>query len=774
MAFPPPSTAIAGAALLLSAAPVGATEFSPLAAPAGQPAASSPQVAQQVSAQPQPGPPAAAADPAATDPATQNPAQQDPAQQDAPDHPDMSSMTSDEMAAMVDGMTIDGALEMMSMADIPPDIVVTGTRLRFRTSEIASSTVLTGEALATQARSTIGETLAHLPGASSTSFGPSASRPVLRGFQGERARLLIDGIGTLDASNTSPDHAVALNPLVADRIEVLRGPVANLYASGSIGGVVNSVSGRIARRAPRDGIDATFAAGFGSAADERLIAFRTDVEAAPRVVLHLDGQYLNAEPVRTGGFILGPAPRAEAAASADPGIAALADLRGRLPNTQFETWELGGGASLILDNGHVGFSFSNYESVYGLPTRFSLDPVTPVPDTFIDLDQQRVDVRFEIDGKGLLQSLRGRFGWADYKHNEIIVGGPITATFLNLGYEARLEAVLGRPGGLKATVGGQFYSRDFRVEGPAPLLPPTMTEQFALFTLQELTLDSLRLEGSIRYEHTGITSEVDPILVNPAIDRDFDLWSFSGGANLTLSDEWKLALNAHYSQRAPVVEELFTQGIDPGTQGQLIGNPNLGVETSFGVEAIARLKGTGYSGSATFYYTRFANYIFARESGVFVDGLPVFQFLQDGAYYLGFEVQGSVDLARLPRGRRWKADGLLDYTRATLDSGAAVPRIPPLRLLMGTEVEGGALSGRAEVEYVFPQTRISAFETTTPGFAMVNLSMTWMPLGEESRFQVRISAANLLDATGRRHASLLKDFAPLSGRDIRIGLKYKF
>ncbi len=678
------------------------------------------------------------------------------------------------MADMVDGMTVTDALGMMSMADIPADIVVTGTRLRFRTSEISSSTVLTGEALATQARSTIGETLAHLPGASSTSFGPSASRPVLRGFQGERARLLIDGIGTLDASNTSPDHAVALNPLVADRIEVLRGPVSLLYASGSEGGVVNAVSGRIARRDPRDGIDAVLAAGFGSAADERSLGFRVDAAAAPHVVLHLDGQYLNAASVRTGGFILGPAARAQARAVADPAIAALADLSGSLPNTPFETWELAGGASLILPNGHVGVSFSNYESVYGLPTRFSLDPANPVADTLIDLDQQRVDVRFEVDGKGLLQTVRGRFGWADYKHNEVNVGGPITATFLNLGYEARLEAVLGQPGGdLKSTLGAQFYSRDFRVTGPAPLLPPTETEQIALFALHEWNLDPLKLEASFRYEHDGITSEIDSILANPAIDRTFDLFSLSGGGNYALSSQWKIALSGHYSERAPVVEELFTQGVDPGTQGQLIGNPALGIETSYGVEAILRGKGHAWSGSATFYYTYFSNYIFARESGAVVDGLPVFQFLEDGARYLGFEVQGSVDVARV-HGWTVKLDGLIDYTRATLSTGAPVPRIPPLRVLFGAEAGPATLNGRAEIEYVFDQTRISRFETPTDGFAMVNLSMAWRPLGAASKFQVRFSANNLIDATGRRHASLLKDFAPLGGRDIRVGLRYAF
>ncbi|MBA3878979.1 MAG: TonB-dependent receptor [Sphingobium sp.] len=700
-------------------------------------------------------------------------AQQAPAPPGQP-LPDASRKPDAQMADMVNGMTVDQALEMVAMADIPPEIVVTGSRLRSRTSEIASNTVLTGEALATQARSTIGETLAHLPGASSTSFGPSASRPVLRGFAGERARLLIDGIGTLDASNTSPDHAVALNPLVADRIEVLRGPVSLLYASGSVGGVVNTVGGRIARRDPTGGIDAIAAAGFGSAANEASVGFRVDTRAANRVVVHLDGQYLNAGSVRTGGTILGPVAAAQARAVADPTISALADLRGVLPNTQFETWELAGGASLILPNGHIGFSFGNYESVYGLPTRFSLDPAAPVPDTRIDLDQQRVDLRFEINGTGLLQAVRGRFGWADYKHNEVIVGGPITATFLNLGYEARLEAVLGRPSSRwKSTIGAQFYGRDFRVTGAAPLLPPNTTEQIAFFTLHELNLKPLKLEGAFRYERVNIASAVDPILANPAIERRFDLFSLSGGASYALSANWTVAANAHYSQRAPVVEELFTQGVDPGTQGQLIGNPALGVESSYGIEAILRGKGRGWSGSATFYYTKFSNYIFARETGVIVDGLPVFQFLEEGANYLGFEVTGSLDVARIDD---WtvQIDGLIDYTRATLSSGAPVPRIPPLRVLLGAQAGPSHLNGRAEVEYVFDQTRISAFETTTSGFAMVNLSMAWRPLGPESPFQFRLSANNLLDATGRRHASLLKDFAPLPGRDIRIGLRFSF
>lgn len=752
-----PPTAIAGAALLISAAPLLA----------------------QAGAHPAPGKASFAATPTDTGPKDTGPTVagvfDDP---QTPVDPVVIAPSPDqkatEMANMVDGMTVTEALDMMAMADIPAEIVVTGTRLRFRTSEISSSTVLTGEALASQVRSTIGETLAHLPGASSTAFGPNASRPVLRGFQGERARLLIDGIGTLDASNTSPDHAVALNPLVADRIEVLRGPVTLLYASGSVGGVVNSVSGRIARRRPHDGIDGLLAAGFGSAADERSFGFRADTPVASHVVVHVDGQYLNADPVRTGGFVVGPVPRRQARGTNDPAIAAQANLQGILPNTQAETWELAGGASLILPNGHVGFSFGNYESRYGLPTRFSFDPANPVPDTIIDLDQQRVDVRFDIDGSGLLQSVRGRFGWADYKHNEVVVGGPVSATFLNIGHESRLETVLGNPGApYKATLGAQFYSRDFRVTGAAPLLPPTETDQIALFTLHEAKFGALKLEGSFRYEHVSISSAIDPILANPAIDRRFDLFSLAGGGNLALSDGWKFSLNGHYSQRAPVVEELFTQGVDPGTQGQLIGNPALGVESSAGVEAIMRGKGPRWSGSATFYYTAFTNYIFARETGVTVNGLPVFRFFEQDARYLGFEVQGSLDVARI-NGWGVQVDGLIDYTRATLSDGAPVPRIPPLRVLVGAQAGPATLNGRAEIEYVFDQRRISTFETATGGFAMANLSIAWRPLGPDSSVQFRLSANNLFDASGRRHASLLKDFAPLAGRDIRLGLRFSF
>lgn len=138
--------------------------------------------------------------------------------------------------------------------EAPADIIVTAPFERNQADLLSGTSVLTGQELTRDIRPTIGETLARQPGVSATSFGPNASRPVLRGLQGERVRVLTDGIGSFDVSNTSVDHAVAINPLTADRIEVLRGPAALLFGSSAIGGVVNVIDSRIPRRVPDEAV----------------------------------------------------------------------------------------------------------------------------------------------------------------------------------------------------------------------------------------------------------------------------------------------------------------------------------------------------------------------------------------------------------------------------------------------------------------------------------------------------------------------------------------
>jgi iron complex outermembrane recepter protein len=226
------------------------------------------------------------------------------------------------------------------------EIVVSGLLVRDRSDILAGTSVLTAEALTRELKPTIGETLSHQAGVSATSFGPNASRPVLRGFQGERVRVLSDGIGSFDVSNTSVDHAVVINPLTADRIEVLRGPASLLYGSSAIGGVVNVIDSRIPRSIPEEGIHVDGLATYGTAANERTGGARIDLPVSDKIVLHFDGTYTKTYDLRTGGFILTPALRAAAVASGDPDIADLADLKGKLPNSAGRTWEVAGGAAV--------------------------------------------------------------------------------------------------------------------------------------------------------------------------------------------------------------------------------------------------------------------------------------------------------------------------------------------------------------------------------------------------------------------------------------------
>jgi iron complex outermembrane recepter protein len=658
-------------------------------------------------------------------------------------------------------------------AEMITEIIVTGTRRRARITAPVSGATLSGDELVRATRATLGETLASLPGVSSTAFGPGVSRPVLRGLQGERTRLLIDGIQSLDVSNTSPDHAVAINPLVAERIEVLRGPSALLYGSGLVGGVVNTRVARVPDRLPSAAITGRASASYVSASDEVVLGAALD-GGGGKLAWHLDGHWLNTGDLDIGGFVLSPEQRAAALAAPDTDISALAALAGRLPNSAAETWDIAGGASLVLDDAHFGLAVSHSESLYGLPTRFSFDPAAPVPNTLIDLQQTRVDFGSEIGLQGdWVEALRFRFGWADYSHDEVLDTGELSATFINEAFEGRAEVAGAERGIWRATTGIQFISREFSVRAAAPLLPPTQTGQFAVFSSHEFNLSPVRIEAALRWETTAIEARRDPALDNVADERDYSGLSGSLGASYTAAPGMVIAGSGFFSRRAPVVEELYTQGTDPGTQGVLLGNPDLPQETAWGFEGVVRGFGATWSVEASAYYNRFPDYIFTAQTGAVVDGLPVFQFLADEAEYYGFEVQGKVDLFDLG-GATIRVDALMDYTRATLADGTPVPRIPPLRALGGVSARGSAFDARVEVEWADRMDRLSDFETPTEGYVLANASLDWRPYADRPDLTIGIAANNLFDDTLRRHASFLKDFAPNAGRDIRLRVRLAF
>ncbi len=654
------------------------------------------------------------------------------------------------------------------------DIIVTAPYERARGDVLSGTSVLTGDRLTAALRPSIGETLARQPGVSATSFGPTASRPVLRGLQGERIRVLTDGIGSIDVSNTSVDHPVAINPLTADRIEVLRGPAALLFGSSAIGGVVNVIDSRIPRRVPTEAFHIDGIGTYGSAANERSGGGEFDLPLG-KFVVHVDGSYAKTGDLRTGGFILSPALRAQAADNADPAIAELADLRGDLPNSASRTWDVAGGASYIDEGGSIGFAVSRYESLYGIPVRYSLDPAVEAEQVRIDAKQTRVDARAEVNtGGGVLDKIRFRGSFADYAHNEIEEDGAIATTFLNKGWEGRLELVQTARGGWQGASGAQFAIRNFDVIGDEAFVPKNETNSFGVFTLQSLDLGRFKGEIGARYERTHVASEVNAIIGNDALTRRFNAVSGSIGASYEIFAPVRLGLSFSHTERAPSAEELFANGPHAGTQAFEIGNPDFRTERSHSVEASLRAKGEGYEVSLAAYYSRFKNFIFEDQTGDLIDDLPVFQFRQADADYWG--VEGEVSLKLFDMGPfTINADALGDYTRATIKrpgGNAAAPRIPALRLLGGLEAQSTAVDGRVEVEWVDRQSRVAAFETTTAGYTMVNASLAWRPFGREQGTSIVLSANNILDVEARRHASVLKDYAPLAGRDLRVSVRF--
>lgn len=663
----------------------------------------------------------------------------------------------------------------------PSDIIVTAPFARDRTDLLSGTSVLQGVNLVQALRPTIGETLDKTPGVSATSFGPNASRPVIRGLQGERVRVLTDGIGSIDVSNTSVDHAVVIDPLLAERVEVLRGPSALLYGSSAIGGVVNVLDKRIPRGIPDEPVHIGAIAGYGSAADERNAAGAIDVPIGNQFVLHADGSYLKSDDLRIGGHVLTRALRSEALASSqlppDPDepvdFAGNAGLKNRLPNSAAETWTAGVGAALITDRGSLGVSYGHYDSLYGIPPRLATAPGQEQEAPRLDLKQDRIDARAEVQtGGGLFDTIRGRFAYAKYRHFELEEDGNIGTAFYNKGLEGRLEVSQTERGGWKGASGVQFFSRDFNVIGEEAFLPKSSSRQIGLFTLQQFDLGAIKAEAGARYEHSSHSAA--PLADQPqffAGGRSFDTFSASAGASYTFAGNWRLGLNVSRTVRAPSAEELFANGPHAGTEAFEIGNPNFKPERSWGIETILHGKGSGYTFEGSVYHNWFQNFIYENATGAFEDGLPVYQSLQADARYYGFELQGSVTLMRLGA-VELKADGLADYVHATITGDGSAPRIPPLRLLGGIEATSAVADGRVEVEWVDDQTRISSFETPTDGFTLVNASVNLRPWGDDGRLSFALSANNIFDVVARRHASFLKDYAPLAGRDIRITARF--
>lgn len=672
---------------------------------------------------------------------------------------------------------------------VDEDIVVTAPFTR-SLDLFGNVGVLESDDIVRNLRPQIGDVLANEPGLSATGFTPGASRPVIRGFQGERVRVLVDGIGSIDVSNTSADHGVTVDPLTAERIEILRGPASLLFGSNAIGGAVNIFDRRIPRAVPDEPVHVDAIAAYGSAAEERMVGGSLDLALSPQVAFHVDGSYTRSSDLRIGGFQLSPGLRAsvlelaeEEAAEGNADEAAelieAAGNRGRIPNTAVETVTAGAGLALVNEGGALGISIGYYDSRYGIPARPGTghhhgdesdgeeDVESAEAPVTLAVEQWRADVRGSVElGRGFFNQLRIRAGFADYQHIEF-EGEEVGTLFLNQGIEGRAELVQAERGGWRGASGVQYSFRDFNAIGAEAFLPQNDTTQFALFTLQEIRSGNFDIEVAGRWERTRVESAA------AAVQRQFTALSGAVGLSWEFAERSKFSINLSRSERAPSAEELLSNGPHIATQAFEVGDPTLQTERAWGVELVGRWRTATVDIGVSAYHSWFDNFIFETATGLEEDDLPVFQYVQADVRHYGFEVDASARMGHIGP-FAVIADAVADYVRVErTGNGGDLPRIPPLRVRGGLELEGAQLTLRGEAEHAFAQNRVADFETPTADYTLVNASVEWRPTGRDN-VSLLLSANNIFDVNARRHTSFTKDFVPMAGRDIRVSARFSF
>ena len=679
-----------------------------------------------------------------------------------------------------------------------------------------ASDVLHADELERKAVDNIGATVGNEPGIHNSAYGAGAGRPVIHGLGGARVRVMEEQIDTLDVSVSSGDHAVTVDPFIAERVEVLKGSATLLYGSGAIGGVVDVHTGRIPHEVP-DRIHGILDLRGSDNGDGRNGAFRLD-GGGGGVAWHIDGFAREADDYNIPGFAESAALHAleekeehhdedehgdddhdDEAEDHHDDEEHEEEAYGHLPGSGLEVNGGSVGMSFVGDRGFVGFSVSGLQSVYGIPGHSHAhdeheddhgdddehgdhddedeehadeheeeeehgEEATPV----VDLDQTRIDLEAGLaDPFDGFESLNLRLGINDYEHAEN-EAGEMGTVFSNKAWEARAELTHEPVGGWRGALGVQLGDREFSVAGEEAFTPPVDTSSFGVFWVGERSLGELGLEAGLRF---------DRVAHDPANGsrRDFSGASASLGLIVPLSEGWEGTLLADFSSRAPVGEELFSDSPHPGTGVFEIGDPELGREQARNLAATLTGRGDGWSLRGTFYYTNFADFIYQAATGEERDGFDVRRYSQANATFPGFEVEGQVTVAEWGVGRL-EIGAFFDTVSPKLDISGNdnLPLIPPSRTGVSLAFTGGRL--RANVDYVMAseQDDVAEFELPSDSYNDLRVRVAWRFHPGDMVVDLYVAGRNLTDDEQRLHTSVVKDLAPQPGRTIEAGLRMRF
>ncbi|MPW43614.1 zinc piracy TonB-dependent receptor ZnuD [Acinetobacter guerrae] len=627
-----------------------------------------------------------------------------------------------------------------------------------------------------QGGATIGEALSQQVGVYSNQFGPGASRPVIRGQDGARVKVLDNASETMDVSTLSPDHAVTVDPILAKQVEIVRGPSTLLYGAGTVGGLVNVTDSKIPTQMPEGGYEGQIGLRYNTGSDEKLGAAGVTVGLGDQVALRIEGLKRDAN-----NYIA-------------PDYVHEGERERRVDNTFAKSDNVSVGLSWIYDRGFTGVSYTNRQDQYGLPGHsheyeschphgthlhcgghdeehdhdghdhdedgHDHDHAGP----WVDLKSERYDFRTELDDPFAgFKKLRAQASYTDYKHDEIEEGEAAT-TFKSTGYDARLELVHQPIGMWEGVLGTQFGRQKLDITGEESIFAgPSTTDKWSVFALEHTQWKDVHFEVSARFDQQQI--DID----SSQKDYDDHTFSYSGAANWLFAPNYKLSLVASHQERMPLAQELYANGKHLATNTYEIGNENLNPEKSNNIELGFHYDTDTLNYHVHVFHNWFDDYIYARTLDRY-ENFRLVQYTQDEARFYG--VEGEISYQLSPR---YKTTLFGDYVRGKIDAEGDAPRMPGGRL--GTRFDadfGDGFSGMAEYYHVFKQDRIAAYETETEGYNMVNLGVAYAArASDKTDYRVYLKANNLLDETVYNHASFLSNI-PQVGRNFTLGIDFSF
>ena len=605
----------------------------------------------------------------------------------------------------------------LRLTPIRQEITVTASgKVETTLEAINSVTTLDTLDLASKAGSSLGDILDGQPGVAKRSMGPGTSRPVLRGFDGDRVLIMQDGVRTGSLSSTSGDHGEPVDPQSLERVEIVRGPATLLYGSNAIGGVVNMITDHHAgQNASHDGVHGYLAAMGGS--NNGLHGGSAGVSAGSGAWV----MRLNTGGQRTSDY---------------------RTARERIDNSGART--LSGGTSLSRYDGRGWFTlgYNTQRGTYQIP--------------LVEGAEERVRIPFSRHNIRVTGGLHDRaqfsLNYSDWQHEEV-ANGETENQFFNKQFDYRLVFEQKRRGAFSGSFGVWGLQREYEAGAPE-----VNQRSLAVFGVESIQFDRARAQFGGRVENTRYGK------------RGFTAFSGSAGVNVPLWHGGAFVSSFSHSYRAPALEELYANGPHAGNQTYEIGDINLRGERSNGFDTSLRHTSARFRGEANWFYYGLGQYVYLAPTGAIVGGLIAAKYSQSDARYTGFEgrVQGAL------HSMLWLNLGF-DAVDAQLRlNNTPLPRIPPGRGRVGVDFRYKAVSVAPEVVLARRQDQIFPTETATAGYVTANVRASYTRAGQHAVHLFSVSWFNANNAYFRNHLSFIKDAAAEMGRGVAVSYNVRF